>query len=534
MDGDREWCRAQTYTAPDGVVSKAKWIGGLGVDARSALVADGWCDERNLFNNHTFSDTFFSDHASKSVNQPFVAPDCLCCGPPKPRCFDSKLRLSAPKSVFTPSQSPLEPEAAFQRLKQQNIKRRRDRSVRVCTFIGTAPDLLDVDGKFAKRRDAISNTWADNNTYVLWPRGADYPVRTAKSIKPLYLDMPENLQYSEVTHRYFKLLETLHLANSKALPIADCDFSLVVDDDAYINLPAWNEYFSSGWLNPEDVWYMGPFSSTRIDRGMMSFAHGTTMVFSSGLAREASKWLPLCYEYFDKPDGNVDYWGDVAIGKCLNLFSVYALRPSKRLVMKNQGGDTATKDVLKKKLEERQCIMSVHKLDHETMYDVHANILESRAAFPDTACDQHRRGWMGSAVLQHCDAPVHHPTQLRHHVADFCSSRVFPEWLFKVESKKVIASSFKLDHIETATLCAEACLAMASPAKCFMFYWLPNNNDCHLLNHSWHSSRDEGLVKYSVNLRKKSTEIANGVVAGTCRMSTAVPRPTTTRVSRIR
>ena len=84
--------------------------------------------------------------------------------------------------------------------------------------------------------------------------------------------------------------------------------------------------------NPDDCWYMGPFSSVRIDRGMMLFAHGATTVFSRGLVREARSWLPLCSTYFDNAEGNADDWGDVAIGKCFDLvFSVCALRPSKRL-----------------------------------------------------------------------------------------------------------------------------------------------------------------------------------------------------------
>lgn len=106
------------------------------------------------------------------------------------------------------------------------------------------------------------------------------------------------VRYSEVTHRYFRLIELLNqqyettsdgpdgVTNGANVHLKSCDFALVVDDDAYINLKAWKEYFSGGWLNPEDVWYMGPFTSHRIDRGMFGFAHGTTIVLSKGLIRE--------------------------------------------------------------------------------------------------------------------------------------------------------------------------------------------------------------------------------------------------------
>ena len=141
--------------------------------------------------------------------------------------------------------------------------------------------------------------------------------------------------------------------------------------------------------------------------------------------REASSWLPLCYEYFDTGGRNVDFWGDVAIGKCLALFSIYAYRPSKRVVMKNYGGDTATKDVLRKKLRDRQCILSVHKLDENTIRDVHTFVTESRHAFPAHFCGQEKNGWTGEPVLRSCDLPLFDDAELRHHVADFCSARMF-------------------------------------------------------------------------------------------------------------
>eukprot|EP00750_Incisomonas_marina_P000707 INCI10470.2.p1 GENE.INCI10470.2~~INCI10470.2.p1 ORF type:complete len:593 (-),score=86.80 INCI10470.2:146-1924(-) len=507
LPGDQEWCRSVHSIGAGGQSLRAKWVANLGPDKRAQLAHAGWCNEQNLFNNHTIDAEFFGDPVHGRSNRAPVSADCTCCGPPRPRCFDSKLRLSQARPAFQslrPLQSPASSSGHAtrarpeQQLRVQNENRRQKHwQPTVCAFIGSAPDGMNGEKKFSLRRNAIADTWADNHTFVIWPKELPYRQDWPRQLTPLYVDIPKNLQYSEVTHRYFRLLEMLHPDVAQGTPIADCDFSLIVDDDAYINLPAWNEYFSTGWLNPDDVWYMGPFSSVRIDRGMMSFAHGTTIVFSRGLALEARKWLPRCYKYFDNAEGNVDFWGDVAIGKCLNLFSVYSLRPSKRLVMKNRGGDTAIRDVLKKKESDRQCLLSVHKLDERTIYDVHDYIVESKKQFPETQCGQEKRGWLGSAVLKSCDLPVFPATSLSHTVVDFCSQSVALHRSLAAAAvavgkaqQRVSLSEGELfalhvvPHIETASLCAEACLAMATPDLCYVFSWNKSEQVCEMAGHA--------------------------------------------------
>ena len=320
--GDREWCEG--LTAPSITASSlgssettGKWVATLGPNAKQRLYQQGWC-------NH---DTAWGDSTDLSKENT-IPSDCLCCAPPKPRCLDSKLRLSTPQQSFVKppikSRKAASADAQYANLQLQNFRRQGDRNdFRVCTFIGSAPDGMNGGKKFSDRRNAIADTWADENTYVLWPREIPYVQDREKRLTPFYLDIPKDLKYSEVTHRYFRLVEMLNVDSSSHGTLSSCDFALIVDDDAYINLEAWKDYFSSGWLNPDDIWYMGPFSSTRIDRGMMPFAHGTTIVVSKGLIREAANWLPLCYIYFDNPEGVVDYWGDVRRTQCFASHVLY-------------------------------------------------------------------------------------------------------------------------------------------------------------------------------------------------------------------
>jgi hypothetical protein len=547
LPSDQSWCLSHRSVTDSGVNATAKWVGNMGPEQRDQLMAEeGWCNERNWFNNHTYDEQFFANMGSGTVRR---SAECLCCGPPRKRCFDSKLRLSRAAPNFLPPSELLSLRSlvmpassehkaiALASLRQQNDARlTRRTNLRICTFVGSAPDGMNGAKKFSLRRDAIADTWADENTFVIWPRELPYVQNRTKRLTPFFVDIPANLKYSEVTHRYFRLLEMLH-PDEGAASVSDCAFSLVVDDDAYINVPAWKDYFSSGWLNPDDCWYMGPFSSVRIDRGMMPFAHGTTMVFSRGLVREARSWLPLCYTYFDNAEGNVDYWGDVAIGKCFNLFSVYALRPSKRLVMMNQGG--ATEDAMKTHIRERQCILSVHKLDETTIFDVHFIIEESRASFPAHACGQDRPAWLGSPGLKACDIPVFAKTSLTHDILDYCTARVLDGWslVSAVVAAHLTASAFPaalaVPNMESASLCAEACLALGSPTLCYAYTWNEHGRSCGFVDHI--TFRASGLpVDPSLwGTQPLSPFHDNNVdgawksnfVSGVCRFSTAVPLP---------
>ena len=204
------------------------------------------------------------------------------------------------------------------------------------------------------------------------------------------------------------------------------------------------------------------------------------------------------------------------------LFSVYSLRPSKRLVMKNHGGAETMQDVLKKSEPDRQCLLSIHKLDESTIYTAHDVMVQSRHQFPGHFCGQERNGWKGSEVLEFCDRPDsrHDPTHLWRHVADFCSVDVFDKTALLENTPFRNRTTYTtLPHIESASLCAEACLALHSPSLCTVFAWDVAEERCHLTGQDFllQESRSFNIAKWPHRTAKKSD---NAVVAGVCRSST--------------
>ena len=100
-----------------------------------------------------------------------------------------------------------------------------------------------------------------------------------------------------------------------------------------------------------------------------------------------------------------------------------------------------------------------------------------------------------------------------------------------------------LPNVETASLCAEACLALASPALCYAFTWSARHHWCAMADHAtfakvalpfdvrkWTAPEADLGERSNANHNSNADATVGGddadvYVAGLCRYSAAVPIP---------
>eukprot|EP00750_Incisomonas_marina_P020011 INCI3672.9.p1 GENE.INCI3672.9~~INCI3672.9.p1 ORF type:complete len:1007 (-),score=108.49 INCI3672.9:2517-5537(-) len=209
-------------------------------------------------------------------------------------------------------------------------------NAKVCVFIGTAFEdsvtktimrggaPVELQFNFSRRRYAIQETWANNNTFMVWSKYLDKPPDVGPNarwkFKSIAVDIAVDLPYGRVAHRFFKVPEFLAQDFVDQGETADCDWMIMTDDDAYVNIPQWENLFrNTAWMRPQDKWYLGPLMGFGFHKGSVGCIHGTSIVFSRGAISSFGTWAADCYKYFDSAHGHVEHWGDAAVGKCLLL-----------------------------------------------------------------------------------------------------------------------------------------------------------------------------------------------------------------------
>ena len=84
-----------------------------------------------------------------------------------------------------------------------------------------------------------------------------------------------------------------------------------------------------------------------------------------------------------------------------------------------------------------------------------------------------------------------------------------------------------LGEVETASLCAEACLSLNSPMLCYGFSWNENSKSCLMVGHDSFMRSGVPVVVDSwtkfINPKHKVNLHSEVVVSGICRYSSAIP-----------